>query len=200
MHVYARLRGHGLTIVPRGPYRFERGDRDELTMTDGRVRRSLTISRATDVSVAAAGLGHLADVTPGPADAWRVETSVFSVLWPESLVLQSPPDETGPSQFDLYGADEALIYLQGPLPPERIPRGTDLVAAGQTLLAVNDAEPFERYELEYDHDRHPWRQLYIFVPFESRILVVVSQAPAHVAPSTNGAARTLAESARRTTA
>ncbi len=101
-------------------------------------------------------------------DDWRVETSVFSICWPEDFALQSLPGTT-PPVFELVGPEESRITIQGPLPGSRLPRLQEMVAPGQTLLRVTRVEAGPMVEAAYSHEGEAWRQLHCVVRWPGKV-------------------------------
>jgi hypothetical protein len=202
-HVYARLSGYGLVLIPFAPYRFE-------ALPDG---RSLTVTHASPQGTRSAritpgpvaptvhlepGTASLDEVVTlsndGQAGPWRIETRVFTCAWPAGFALASAPDD-GP--FDLYGPDGSLIYFQGPYPPERVPPTRGLVAPGQTLAGEGEGSGFHWVEVSYPHEGRTWLKRYAFVPLTpEQVLVVTTQAPEQGAARATAAADELAASLR----
>jgi hypothetical protein len=201
-HVFARVSGYGLTLVPIWPYRFERTPAarpGSVTVThwgDGAVRTATVHGQAVDLS-GADSVDQVVDIAAGPAErTWRVETSLYSVAWPEGFRIESPP-EAGPSMFDLHGPDGALLYVQGPFADDRLPMPDQLVAPGQAVVAKRRVQDVEAVELAYAHENVEWRQGYWFVPLgQGRSLVVTAQAPAAHAEETMRAGDLVAGSVR----
>jgi hypothetical protein len=206
-HVFARLFGYGLILVPMWPYRFDRSAAAPSAVTvthwDGGVQRVATVrGPAHDLVVElseAGSVDQVVDVLPGPEqDSWRIETSLYSVAWPEGFSVESPGQDSGPSKFDLHGPDGALIYVQGPFARDRLPPAEQLAAAGQEIVKERRERDVDVVELAYEHDGEDWRQGYWFVPFsDGQSLVVTAQAPAGRAAATIQAGDGVALSVRR---
>ncbi|MGH3390708.1 MAG: hypothetical protein ACRDOO_17720 [Actinomadura sp.] len=191
--MFARVSGYGLSLVPIWPYRFERTATrpGSVTVTHwgGDAVRTATVhGPAHDPAVElsnADSADQVVDISAGPVDqSWRVETSLYSVAWPEGFRIEPPPDG-GPSMFDLHGPDGALLYVQGPFADDRLPTPDQLVAPGQTVVVKRRVRDVEVVELAYVHEDAEWRQGYWLVPLgEGRSLVVTAQAPAARAAET----------------
>jgi hypothetical protein len=203
-HVFARVSGCGLIVVPISPYRLERlqGDADALVATrwDGNTRRIAVVrSHLGKLSVelhGATSLEQVADVEPGPAGPrWRVETSLYTVEWPDGFAVHSPPDEGGPSMFDLHGPAGSLVYIQGPFVADNVPAPDQMVGPGQALVDQRREDGRELIELAYAHGGEDWRQVHCIVPFaETHCLIVTAQAPACSALQTSSALDVMARS------
>lgn len=177
-HVLARLAGHGVTLVPWWPYGFERSPDtpDVVTVIQGAGESTRTAT--VDVTDART-VEQVVDVLPGPEErVWRIETSQYSVIWPDAFAIESAP--TGDSTpFYLWGPDECLIYPQGPLDRGRIPPLVELAGPGQTMLSEQHDPELSSVDLAYRHEGESWRQSHHLVPFGAgRALVITAQAPA----------------------
>lgn len=202
-HVFARLTGFGLTLVPIWPYNFKRSPHtpDSVTVTHwaGETAQTATVTGTGDVpAVVVTGVetaDQVVDVLHGPDErVWRIETSPYSVKWPEGFEIESPP-EGDDSPFHLWGPDRSLIYPQGPLNRDRIPPLTELAGPGQTILAQQRLPAFDAVDLAYQHEGADWRQSHHLVPFsDDRVLIITAQAPADHAHLTRQAAEIVARS------
>jgi hypothetical protein len=193
-HVYARLSGYGLRLVPVWPYSFVRaGDgTDDVVVTrwDGNTAHTVTVS-AVGPNETVEGI---AEVLDGPVEKeWRIETTPYSVLWPKGFEIHCQPagDST---PFYLHGPGGALIYPQGPLAPERVP--ADLAAPGQQVVERRSEPGLGVVELAYEHDGAAWWQAHHLVSMGTQVVVITGQAPATHA----GEARQAAELVARTVA
>ena len=119
-------------------------------------------------------LGDLGDVTEGPkARQWEVHTSKgYSGLWLEGYNLLSTDDQTT-WPFELVGHDGSMMYVRGPMPPDRVPDAEDLAVQDQRLVRdETDADtPF--VELAYDHEGQEYRLSYHFVSFDDKAVLAV---------------------------
>jgi len=177
-HVLARLNGYGVQLVPYWPYRFERLDADLPKVLVVRVMHDGEDSTEIDPKNPVAVEG-IVDVSTEPSpDGWRVETSTFSVPWPDGFHVSSPSDPADRMPYYLLGPDNASIFPQGILPNERIPAVEALAAAGQRITAQRTIDGTEVIELEYTHDGGPWWQSHWLIPWgETRTLTFTAQAP-----------------------
>ncbi|MCA9038574.1 MAG: hypothetical protein KDA91_25790, partial [Planctomycetaceae bacterium] len=112
-HVYARLTGFGLAVIPQAPFRIQYapGDGDAIDVQHQspqgqRFARLIPdqggykskIDQYTD------SLYEVLDVEKGPdTDQWRIETTIFTVAWPRGYVLCSNNFPQDPGPFDLVG-------------------------------------------------------------------------------------------------
>lgn len=129
-HVFARLSGFRYTLLPLAPFRFEQLSNSPRSITAWHFAasgtRQATVSLdgdppAIELADGTARLDEVLGLLEGPdLDHWRIETTVFSIRWPEGFAFQSSPEATPPG-FDLHGPEGTLLYLQGPLPPSRLP-------------------------------------------------------------------------------
>lgn len=203
-HVFARLTGFGLTLVPLWPYSFGRSahvpDTVIVTHWAGETAQTATVTAtAQGPAVALTGaeaVEQVVDVLVGPdRRVWRIETSPYSVEWPEGFEIGSPPAGDESSPFHLWGPDGSLIYPQGPLNRDRIPPLTELAAPGQTILGRRSAPGVEVVDLVYRHEGSDWCQSHHLVHLgDERVLVITAQSPATHAELTRQAAQTVTQS------
>ena len=177
MHVLARLQGFGAIVLPKAPYRIERVD-DEA---DTRLR-IFHGERSAVVDVLAVLRGEatteLFDVSEGdPRQSWRIETSVVTHEWPVGFALSSDPDELSP--FVLFGPDDSMIWIAGPIDAKKATPIEKLVDEGQTVRAVAQAGDSERIDVDYVIDDEAWWQRrYVLAWGEGKALVLSAQARA----------------------
>lgn len=177
-HVFARLAGHGMILLPHWPYVFERADGDAVRVTratpDGPAQVVITPGAAADG-------GDVVEVTEGPDHPyWVIETSLGVVPWPSGFSLDSPDDSEDHTPFYLFGPDQVTIFPQGPVPAETLADPEALVADDQTVLdRRTNPDGTSVIELAYRHEDHDWWQAHWSVPVSGdRILVYTAQAPA----------------------
>ena len=177
MHVLARLQGFGVIVLPKAPYRIERieGEPDtRLRIFHGEQ------SGVVDVREVVRGeeRTELADISEGdPRQSWRIETGVVTHDWPHGFALSSDPDELSP--YVLFGPDDAMIWIAGPVDRARTTPIEKLVAEEQTVRAVAQAGDNERLDVDYVIDDEPWWQRrYVLAWGEGRALVLTAQARA----------------------
>jgi hypothetical protein len=196
-HVFAWVAGFGWTFMPYAPFSFER--------VPGQPR-SLTVVHATQsgnrqVIVTVADDGRHIDYQPGPGvselrdvldviqgaanegwthgaahDHWRIETSIFTVRWPEGFVLRSISQP--PPVFDLVGAEEGRLWVQGPFPHERIPSPDRMEGPGQTTRQITHCAGGPLVELAYTYQNRAWRMFHCIVNrYPAYACVVTAQTP-----------------------
>ncbi len=195
--VYARLSGFGWALIPFAPFIFERvPHRPSLLLVEhqsrsGPKRAKLDFADEDPAIELGEGTDRLEDILDfdrGPcSDHWRIETTVYSIRWPEGFAVQSSEDPPG---FDLAGPNGTLVFLQGPFEPARLPLLADMAGAGQTVHQIGSSW----VELSYLNEGAPWRQTHRLVAFGADVVVVSSQAPVEWNPLVNAAASSVAES------
>lgn len=169
-HVFARLAGHGLVLVPHWPYTFERPDAgsDAVVVThwrpDGPAKALVDPSDAHTVP-------GIVDVEPGPDHPyWVIETTGFKAVWPAGFSVESTVDP-----YCLVGEDDASISVQG---PAHIADPDAMIATGQTVVARRTMGPgVQVLELAYEHEGDPWWQgVYLYPRKDGRVLVFTAQS------------------------
>ncbi|MFI9786974.1 hypothetical protein ACIHEI_26230 [Kitasatospora sp. NPDC051984] len=205
-HVFARLTGFGMTLIPVWPYTFERPDHApgtvRVTRWEGQTAHTAVVTgpaaQPTIELADAQSATEVVEVLAGPDErVWRIETSPFSVEWPEGFSIDSPPAGDTSTPFCLFGPAGSLIYLQGPRSLDRIPPLTQFVAPGQTIVGHRTEAAFEAVELAYQHDGIAWRQCHHLVAFTDTLgLVVTAQWPAAHSDQVRRAAELVARSVR----
>ena len=177
-HVFIRLSGFGVRLLPYWPYEFERdgeqGDRVRVTHWNeaGRVRATVDSRQPQSTE-------GIVDVSSGPEHQyWRVETTRYAFTWPDGFIVGVSANADDPKPFYLYGPDEAQIFPQGPLPTEKLPDGASWTGPGQELVAQYHVDDIEVFELDYEHDASPWWQTHWAFPVGSgKSLVMTGQTP-----------------------
>jgi hypothetical protein len=177
-HVLARLTGYGVQLVPHWPYCFERREADARRVFVVRVMQDGEYGTDVDPENPIAVEG-IVDVRTEPSPVgWRVETSTFSVPWPDGFHVSSPSDPTDRVPYYLLGPDDAAIFPQGIFPNKRVPTVEALVDAGQRITDQRTIDGIEVIELEYTHAGGDWWQCHWLIPWgETRTLVFTAQAP-----------------------
>lgn len=199
-HVFARISGHGLTLIPLSPYRFERtggsaADAVRLTRQVPGGERAVTVTprplpRPGAPQVACApGTGSLEEVgglQEGPwLKQWRIETALFTLAWPEGLALQSARDDSRPPAFELHGEQGAFMFFQGPFSEQRLPALQRMAGLGQRVVATGEGPRHRWVELAYRHEGRDWVQRHALIELRpGSTLVLSAQAPAEVAERT----------------
>ncbi|WP_238011195.1 hypothetical protein KZZ52_22130 [Dactylosporangium sp. AC04546] len=184
-HVFARLAGYGLVLMPHWPYTFERhpvseGGVQVTRWTDDTPSRALVVPSEPETATTS----HAVDVEPGPDHpAWLVETSRFGLWWPAGFTVDSPQDRSDRTPFYLHGPEGALIFPQGPVPAVALADPDVLVAEGQTVAdRRTDSDGTTVVELTYDHEGAAWWQTHVALRYgEDRILLLTGQSPLHLA-------------------
>jgi hypothetical protein len=192
-HVFVRLSGNGLRLLPYWPYRFARSAAGvKVACWNAPDIREVVVDGA---SVSGASVEGIVDVEDGPDGEWRIETTAFSCAWPEDFTIESPSDPGDATKFYLFGPGQEMIFPQGPA--ERVPEPQGWAGPGQTVKAVYTVGRIQVVELKYKHGGTPWWQSHWLVPFRSgRTLVITAQAPVTEADRAKRAATELAVSVR----
>jgi hypothetical protein len=170
-HVFVRLTGHGLVLVPYWPYTIERpaAGSDAVVVTNWRPDGPATA--LVDPSDAHSVPG-IVDVEPGPDHPyWVIETTGFKAVWPDGFSVESTVDP-----YCLVGEHDASIFVQG---PAHIADPDVLVAEGQTVVArrTMGQRGVQVLELAYEHEGEPWWQgVYLYPRSNGRVLVFKAQA------------------------
>jgi len=177
-HVYARLAGHGLAIVPKTPFHFERLTTSDVPLRVGHGDATGVLSA---YSQAAHELSTVADVEAGPMhEYWAIETSAFRSIWPIGYVVHYDP--SGPPGFYLLSKNQAMIFAQGPFLSAKIPAPEHMVGPGQSLVAVGDTGSIAWADFTYLHEGQVWAQRHHIVSLATgKKIVVTFQAPQAVA-------------------
>lgn len=200
-HVYARIVGFGLAVMPRAPFRAGYADEPVMAIdVEHHSERGPLFARVipnggeykSKVDQHTESVFDVVEIEDGPdTEDWRIETSVFTCCWPHGYMLcsNSFPDDPGP--FDLVGVHDELIYVQK---PKVMPDVEEMCGPDQTVLDVQRGEDSEWIELEYVHEGVLWRQRHEVVTMEGERFVVTMQAPVEYAEGSVGAARQVARS------
>ena len=198
-HVFAWVAGFGWTLMPYAPFRFEQvpGDPHSVRVyhygAAGVKEAVLTASPDGsgvdyEISPETAQLDEVVEVIQGAAyehwtggaahPYWRIETSVLTIRWPEGFVLDST-EGTSPPVFDLVGLDDARVWIQGPLPPDRLPPLERMAGPGQTTVGITAGSGGRVVELAYEHKGAPWRMFHGVVDrYPGYACLVSAQTPA----------------------
>lgn len=174
MHVWARLAGHGLIIVPQAPFRYTQ-DPDGLSLEHAGSRARVVCSDPPQLEP---GLERVADAERSAAQQgkpWRVQTTTFQACWPPRFALLS---EDQPPGFQYLDPFDGFVFLQGPFDGERIPPVSGLIAEGQELVERGES-PCPWIGVAYAHDGRTHHQRVFRVPFEQGgVVLLTAQAPA----------------------
>lgn len=187
-HLFVRITGHGLDLLPAPPY-MVRADGERLELTG-------LIDDHEHQQVIAAG-DHLdpalGELTAGPRGEWRVEVGgVYSIDWYGDLALVSAPDPDRPPFCMFSDLGGSLAYVQGPMPADQVPERQRMRADDQREVSRGE-DPGPWIELAYEHEGTSWRQRHIRLEFGlDHAVVVTTQARAGVADRIHEAASRLA--------
>lgn len=188
-HVFVRLSGNGVRLLPYWPYRISR---------DGEAVKVAcwAAEDVKEVIVDGASVDGIVDVGKGPPGDWRIETTVFSCAWPEGFTIESPTDPGNAIRFYLFGPGEEMIFPQGPASTSRQP--AQWAAPGQRLTSVTSVGTIQVVSLSYRHNGVPWRQSHWLIPWANgRTLIVTAQSPTSQAERTKAAAYLVATSVQK---
>lgn len=126
-------------------------------------------------------VAEVGSVTPSAAPAgWRIETSSYTVQWPEGYTVGSVRDGAPfPFEFERVGAPNELIVLRGPLVgAKQVPSPDALVGKDQEPVAMDMKSPTPWVEVRYQVDGKPWRQRHYYAVLKPETIVLVTiQAP-----------------------
>jgi hypothetical protein len=168
-----RLRGHGVLVIPKAKFRFER---DVIPVASDDV-----------------------EVLPAPSALdWRIETSGYSIAWPKGFAIADDPDELSP--FLLHGARDALIWIAGPLPRDKVLPIEKLAADDQRVRAIADAGDAVRIDIDYalpsesGPAEHWWQRRYVRMLPGGSALLLSAQALASDEDSVRAAIDAIDES------
>ncbi len=119
-------------------------------------------------------VGDMAEVSGGSkAREWRLESSKgYSGRWITGYNMLTTDEETT-WPFELVGHDGSMLYVRGPMPPERVPDAEDLAVGDQTLVRDETDGPSPWVELSYEHDGEEWRLSYHFKKLSQQAIVAV---------------------------
>lgn len=202
-HVYARVAGFHLTVIPRAPFRIWKApdpptaiDVEHLAPTGRLFARVIPDNGGykSKISQNTPSLYDVVDIEAGPEiPQWRIETSVFTCDWPSDYQLFSNNFPKDPAPFDLVGPHAEMIYIQH---PRTIPDVSAMGAPHQTVIHIERNIESEWIDLAYDHEGIPWRQRHEVVSFLDGQIVVTMQAPLQFAEQATAVAHAVARSLR----
>lgn len=176
-HVFVRLAGYGLRLVPCWPYRFARSARRSTVQVTA---FAVDGERSALAGPGASSVPGVVDVDEGPVVGdWCLEVGPFTISWPDGFDIESPRDPTDGTLFYLYGAGEAMIFPQGPVPLERLAAPDALVAPGQRVTDRRRLDDdIQVVELTYEHEGERWWQAHWTIPLgRQRAMLFTGQAP-----------------------
>jgi hypothetical protein len=181
-HVFTRIAGFRLCVIPRVPFRICRADAEPggidveyHSLNGGRFARLLPKDGGYTslLDDRTESLFDVLDVEPGPdLDYWRLETTVFTCAWPEGYALHSNNSPEAPGPFDLVGGNDEVIYVQH---PRQLPAIEEMCAPNQSIKQLVKDSDSEWIELEYTHEGSPWFQRHEIVSLpEQRVAVTLA--------------------------
>ncbi|UJR84216.1 hypothetical protein [Sandaracinus amylolyticus] len=166
-----RLQGFGVVVTPREPYRIERVDDAPETslQMNGEIVDVLATERAE--------IGR----ADRRATEWTIETDELTCAWPLGLAVVSDPDRRSP--FLLVGANDAMVWIDGPIARERAWPIESLADEGQTIRAIADTREGRdaRIDLDYVEDGELWWQRRYVLGWgegDAKVIVISAQARA----------------------
>lgn len=183
-HVFSRVAGFQLIIIPRAPFRIKHGDVDSHSIhvayeSPGGQLLATVIPDAggyrSELGENTISLLDVLDVERGPETAeWRIETSLFSCCWPQGYALCSNNFPNDPGPFDLIGPNREMIYVQH---PKTLPDVADMCGPGQSIVGIERGADAEWIDLQYEHDSRFWHQRHVVVRNTDGRIAVTMQAP-----------------------
>ena len=214
-HVFSWVAGLGWTLMPFAPFQFRRVPGRPRSVVvqhfldDGFLEATITISDdgrsyAHELGPDTPQLADVVEVIEGAAypewphaakhPHWRVETSVHSIAWPEAFAVVSAE---APPVFDLVGPDESQIWVQGPVPAEKVPPLDQMMGEGQTTDRLTTCAGGAMVELVYEHEAEPWRMFHVLVDrYVGGVAIVSAQTPETHAGLVRAAVEEIAASLR----
>jgi hypothetical protein len=180
-HVFTRISGFGRTLLPaRAPFSFQWGSNKSVEF-------QMEINSEW-IEVQLSDSGHFLDEASDkkledyigvfPSDyqgEFRVETSIYSVLWPDKVEIYAAGKKKGP-HFDLVGPESSLIFIQGPIDSIEVPAVSELSVDGQTLVDEGQYEGAQWAEFEYSHEQALWRQRQHRLEIEEQVFLISAQS------------------------
>lgn len=189
-HVFARVAGFHLNIVPHAPYRIQHADEPpnaidiEYQSPSGQLFARLIPDHGgykSKIDQHTKSLFDVVQVEAGPnINHWRIETTLFTCCWPLGYTLCSNNFPNDPGPFDLFGRNNELIYVQN---TENVPDVAAMCAPNQTVINIERNTESESIDLEYHHDDIQWRQRHEVITLLGRRIAVTMQAPSQFAAS-----------------
>ncbi len=180
MHAFARLNGYGLAVVPRVPYRINREEltNDSIRIEHGGLMAKILIPQGGGEPELEGDVAIIDIEDVDLQSGWVVETTPFSIPWPEGFTLQSGPPGGGPPGFDFFAGDGRLIYPQGPYPAGKVEL-EKLLEPGSTLTLRGTVGNADFVECAYQAEGRAWKLRHYLLRREStsEVLVLTAQAP-----------------------
>jgi hypothetical protein len=143
-------------------------------------------------------LGDMAEVSAGPGKkGWELRSGKgYAGSWVTGYNVLTTDDETT-WPFELVGHDGSMVYVRGPMPPDRVPAAADLAVGDQRLVRDETDSDTPVVELGYEHDGDEWRLSYHFFELSPQATIAVCcQAQADVAAKAQANAQKFGESLR----
>ena len=182
-HVFARVAGFQLTVVPRAPFRIRHAGSPpnaidiEYHSPNGQLFARLIPHDGgykSKIDQHTESLFDVLDVETGPdINHWRIETTIFTCCWPLGYALCSNNFPNDPGPFDLVGPNNEMIYIQH---PNNLPDVAELCAPDQTVVNIKRNAESEWIDLEYDHAGLKWRQRHEVITLLDRRVAVTMQS------------------------
>src|SRR5205085_9281107 len=122
-HVYARLAGYHLAVIPQAPFRIQRTEGQapaidvEYFASSGTLFARLIPHEGgykSKLDQYTKSLYDVLDVEDGPEGEWQIQTSAFTCAWPNGYTLCSTHFPENPVPFNLFGPNNEAITVQCP--------------------------------------------------------------------------------------
>lgn len=200
-HVFARVAGFQLAVIPRAPFRLKHANEPptaidvEYESASGQLFARLIPDNGgyqSKLDQHTQSLFDVLDVETGPdINHWRIETTIFTCCWPLGYALCSNNFPNDPGPFDLVGNNNELIYIQH---PDNLPDVAELCAPNQTIINIERTAESQSVDLEYDHHGLRWRQRHEVTTLLGRRIAVTMQSPSQYADDAVMAGHQVAQS------
>ena len=200
-HVYARLNGFQLQVIPRAPFRIGRCvDVKDAVDIEYQSKDGLLFARLipdgggykSKLDQNTSSLYDVVDVNDGNnSGEWIIETSVFDCCWPVGYAICSNNFPNDPSPFDLIGGDSEFIYIQR---PQKCPAIEEMYAQNQSVVDIGKSDISEWINLEYVHENERWNLRHEVVSSFEHPLIVTMQSPERYAHNAKKAAYDIVQS------
>jgi hypothetical protein len=178
MHVYVRLNGWGIQVLPAGDFNAawdEEAENLDLELPDGRFARIHVDGAGYQSKIntrTTKSLNEVAEIRLGEAVRyWRVETGLYRFAWPVGYRISCRADQVPTIAVDLLGRNDECIFIQN---PRAMPPLGQMVGPGQSILDQDEAA--RSILLGYPMDGADWRQRHTKVSVGSRDLAVTGQS------------------------
>ena len=119
-------------------------------------------------------VGAVAAASTGAA--WSIETSAYTVDWPDGYTVGSADDGAPFSfSFERVGGPNEMIVLRGPLVgAQQVPTPDALVGKGQEAIAMDMGSPTPWVEVRYQVHGKAWRQRHHYAVLKPEAVVLVT--------------------------